>query len=96
MRSDIHVPELWESVPEEKITAAAERHAEILKAVQDLIIANVQKIRLTFEAEDENRPATMAELMAAVSSAKTEELEKFLKSKNKHLFFEDGYITVKF
>lgn len=96
MRSDIHVPELWESVPEEKIEVEAERHAEILKAVQELIISNVRKIRLAFEAEDGRRPATIQELMSAVNTARTEELEEFLSSKNKTLFFEDGYITVKF
>lgn len=96
MRNNISVPELWEAVPGEDKKAAAERHAEILKAVQDLIIANISSLRLTFESEEESRPATMRELQMAVSTARTEELERFLNSKDRSLFFEGGYVTVKF
>lgn len=69
---------------------------KVLNEVQNLIIANVSTIRLTYEAEDEKRAATMAELMEALNTASVEDLEKFLVCKNKHLFFADGYISVKF
>lgn len=97
--NNFSVTELWgmvSSQTKEEKKAAEYRHAAALKGVQGEIIAHASTIRLTYEAEDEKCPATMPELMVAVNTARTEELEAFLQAKNKTLPFEDGYLIVHF
>lgn len=80
-----------------KIEGTEIRHAAALEAVQSEIIAHTSTISVTYESEDGEQPATMQDLMLAVTTARTEELERFLKQKRvKRLFFEDGYIAVRY
>ena len=98
IRQKLEGSEIWESITEqsqdEKENAARE-YAAALEAVQAVIIANASKIRLTWEAEDETAPATMAELMQAVGTARTEELRDFLKTRAHSLPWDGGYIVAR-
>ena len=83
-----------EMAAKEIVNVSADYNKALTK-VQELILANVTTIKLSYESEDERRPATMQELMNALSLANTDELVKFADSKRKALMFEDGYIIVK-
>lgn len=97
-RQKLEGSEIWESITEqsqdEKENAAKE-YAAALEAVQAVIIANASKICLTWEAEDETSPATMAELMQAVGTARTEELRGFLKTRAHYIPWDGGYIVAR-
>lgn len=80
----------------EEKAAAAEKHSQILQAVQEEILSNISNIKIVIECEDGKYPGTFRDLQFAVETARTEELEGFLSAGNKRLFFEDGYISVKF
>ena len=76
---------------EEKETAKAEAEA-VKEAVESFILENVNKLQLTYISEEGEIPITMQELIIAVETARTPELQKFLK-KN-YIPFEDGKIIV--
>ena len=89
-RTKLEGSEIWEGIPAPRKKEAAAERAAALEAVQSEIIAHASGIRLTWEAEDDSDSATMAELMQALSLARTEELQGFLKSRS--IPFEGGYI----
>ena len=76
---------------EEKETAKAEAEA-VKKAVESFILENANKLQLTYISEEGETPATMQELVMAVETARTPELQKFLEKG--HIPFEDGTIIV--
>ena len=76
---------------EEQETAKAEAEA-VKKTVENFIIKNVNNLQLTYISEEGEVPATMQELIMAVETARTPELQKFLE-KN-YIPFEDGTIIV--
>lgn len=91
--------EMWEmvSVPtEEEKKAAQERQEAALEAAQSAIIAHASTLSICYEAEDGEGIATMRELMLAVETARTEELEGFLRGRVHRIPFEDGYLAVRF
>lgn len=75
----------------EKETARAEAEA-VKKAVESFILENANKLQLVYISEEGETLATMQELVMAVKTARTPELQKFLK-KN-YIPFEDGKIIV--
>ena len=62
--------------------------------LEEKIVNNIHKIKITYEAEDEKRPATMMELQRAVSFATDE--EKTRASITGYLAYEDGHLHIKF
>lgn len=62
--------------------------------IEEKIVNNINDIKITYVAEDEQRPATMMELQRAITLARPEEKEIALKKS--YIPFEDGYITIKF
>lgn len=76
---------------EEKETDRAKAEAA-KEAVESFILENVNKLQLTYISEEGETPITMQELIIAVETARTPELQKFLK-KN-YIPFEDGKIIV--
>lgn len=82
----------WEvSNPEEQKTAKTELETA-RETVESFILENVNNLQLTYISEEGEVPATMQELVMAVETARTSELQKFLE-KN-YIPFEDGTIIV--
>lgn len=76
---------------EEKETTKAEAEA-VKEAVKSFIFENVNKLQLAYISEEGETPATMQELVVAVETARTSELQKFLEKRC--IPFEDGKIIV--
>ena len=90
--------EIWEcyGLSDEEIAflkESGEARREIaLVNCQNWILSNLNNICLMYKAEDESFPVTMAKLQIAISTARADDLEGFLKTKT--IPFEDGYICV--
>lgn len=76
---------------EEQETAKAEAKA-VKKAVESFIIENANNLHLAYISEEGEAPVTMQELIMAVETARTSELQQFLEKK--YIPFEDGTIIV--
>lgn len=76
---------------EEKEADRAETEA-VKKAVEDFVLENANKLQLVYISEEGENPITMQELIMAVETARTPELQKFLEKG--HIPFEDGTIIV--
>lgn len=64
----------------------------VKKAVENFILKNANNLQLAYISEEGETPVTMQELIMAVETARTSELQKFLE-KN-YIPFEDGRIIV--
>lgn len=73
----------------ETITAAAEA---VKEAVESFVLENANKLQLAYISEEGETPATMQELVMAIETARTPELQKFLEKGR--IPFEDGTIIV--
>ena len=65
-----------------------------MMTIEEKIIRNINNITLRYEAEDENRPATMRELQMAISLASPS--EKITAVTSNHIPYMDGYIVMSF
>ena len=63
-------------------------------SIEEKVIKNLNNISLRYEAEDENRPATMRELQEAISLASPS--EKMAAVTNNYILYMDGYIVMSF
>lgn len=63
----------------------------------NMILENIQNLKVKYVAEDEKSDATMQQLQRAICLASETELKKFCDGKHKHeVPFEDGYLVVIF
>ncbi len=65
-----------------------------MMTIEEKVIRNINNITLRYEAEDENRPATMRELQRAISLASSS--EKISAVTSNHIPYMDGYIVMSF
>lgn len=65
-----------------------------MMTIEEKIIRNIDNITIRYEAEDENRPATMRELQEAISLASPS--EKMGAVTSNHIPYMDGYIVMSF
>ena len=65
-----------------------------MMTIEEKIIRNINNITLRYEAEDENRPATMRELQRAIPLASPS--EKMIAVTSNHIPYMDGYIVMSF
>ena len=65
-----------------------------MMTIEEKIIRNINNITLRYEAEDENRPATMRELQMAISLASPS--EKMTAVTSNHIPYMDGHIVMSF
>lgn len=90
--------DIWSMVPietPEQAEEARRKYAAILRRAQDMIIDHISTLAISYECEEGEEPATMADLQSALADARTDELEMFI-SKNPHtLFYDGGYIVVR-
>lgn len=63
-------------------------------SIEEKVIRNLNNISLRYEAEDDNRPATMRELQEAILLASPS--EKMAAVTNNHIPYMDGYIVMAF
>lgn len=65
-----------------------------MMTIEEKVIRNLNNITIRYEAEDENRPATMRELQEAISLASPS--EKTTAVTSNHIPYMDGYIVMSF
>ena len=65
-----------------------------MMTIEEKIIRNINNITLRYEAEDENRPATIRELQRAISLSSPS--EKITAVTSNHIPYMDGYIVMSF
>lgn len=76
---------------EEKETARAGAEA-VKETVEGFVLENANKLQLAYVSEEGETRATMQELVMAIETARTPELQKFLEKGR--IPFEDGTIIV--
>ena len=80
------VNDRWAEV---KVSIEVEEYNEALKKAQEFVIKNMKK-GIIFESEDDEYESNFMDLQSAINSARTEDLEYFVKEGI--IPFEDGYI----